>query len=68
MALKWQTQQGIPVIPKTSKKSHMLENVDLFDWTLSNEDMKTLTSAATPTVAGIVEVVPVGILLLTMTT
>lgn len=30
----------------------MLENVDLFDWTLSDEDMATLTKAASPPVAG----------------
>eukprot|EP00038_Savillea_parva_P006095 m.161630 g.161630 ORF g.161630 m.161630 type:complete len:312 (-) comp12099_c0_seq1:100-1035(-) len=52
VSLKWIAQQGIPVIPKTDKKEHMLENVDLFDWTLSDEDMATLTKSTTPPVAG----------------
>merc|ERR1712146_605056 len=52
VSLKWIVQQGIPVIPKTDKASHMLENVDLFSWKLSDEDMKTLTDAASPPVAG----------------
>eukprot|EP00040_Diaphanoeca_grandis_P005713 m.34181 g.34181 ORF g.34181 m.34181 type:complete len:320 (-) comp16941_c0_seq1:24-983(-) len=52
VSLKWQVQQGIPVIPKTSNPKHMLENVDLFTWTLSDEDMTTLTAAKTPDVAG----------------
>jgi len=52
VSLKWIVQQGIPVIPKTDKQEHMAENVDLFDWTLSDEDMATLTKATTPPVAG----------------
>jgi diketogulonate reductase-like aldo/keto reductase len=52
VSLKWIAQQGIPVIPKTDKKEHMLENVALFDWTLNDEDMAALTKATTPAVAG----------------
>lgn len=52
VALKWQVQQGIPVIPKTSKIEHMKENADLFSWTLSDEDMAKLTAATVPAVAG----------------
>lgn len=52
VSLKWIAQQGIPVIPKTHTRAHLLENVDLFDWTLSDEDMATLTAATSPPVAG----------------
>eukprot|EP00941_MAST-03F_sp_MAST-3F-sp1_P005751 g5751.t1 len=52
VSLKWLVQQGIPVIPKTDTKEHLLENMDLFDWQLSAEDMKTLTQLKTPAVAG----------------
>jgi diketogulonate reductase-like aldo/keto reductase len=52
VALKWQVQQGIPVIPKTSNPAHAAENIDLFDWTLDEDDMAALTAATVPAVAG----------------
>merc|ERR1711968_422542 len=44
VSLKWQIQQGIPVIPKTHKVEYMKQNVDLFDWELSDIDMATLSA------------------------
>jgi diketogulonate reductase-like aldo/keto reductase len=52
VSLKWQVQQGIPVIPKTNNKEHLEQNIDLFGWELSKEDMHTLTSATSPPVSG----------------
>merc|ERR1712139_628654 len=52
VSLKWQVQQGIPVIPKASSATHLKENIDLFDWKLSAEDMATLTGSSTPPVSG----------------
>lgn len=52
VALKWQVQQGIPVIPKTNNPDHMAQNADLFSWTLSDADMAKLTAAVVPPVAG----------------
>jgi diketogulonate reductase-like aldo/keto reductase len=52
VSLKWQVQQGIPVIPKSSNPMHIAENLDLFSWTLSDEEMKALTAATKPPVAG----------------
>ena len=52
VSLKWQVQQGIPVIPKTANKQHLQENIDLFGWELSKEDMDTLTNSPTPPVSG----------------
>lgn len=37
--LRWLIQQDIAVIPKTWDFSHLAENISLFDFTLSEEDM-----------------------------
>ena len=50
VSLKWLTQQRIPVIPKTDTKQHLLENIDLFGWELSVDEMATLTRATSPPV------------------
>ncbi len=52
VSLKWQVQQGIPVIPRSDSVDHLLENIDLFNWKLSEEDMNTLTQSKSPPVAG----------------
>lgn len=52
VSLRWQVQQGIVVIPKTNTTKHLLQNADLFSWTLSDDDMATLTGAKTPAVTG----------------
>jgi diketogulonate reductase-like aldo/keto reductase len=40
--LRWLIQRGIVVIPKTIQKSRMAENIDIFDFTLSEEDMEDI--------------------------
>jgi diketogulonate reductase-like aldo/keto reductase len=52
VSLRWLVQQGIPVVPKTDKKEHLIENADLFSWSLSDEDMATLSASKVPAVAG----------------
>ena len=52
VSLRWQVQQGIPVIPKTDNVVHLRENMDLFSWTLSPMDMDALTASKSPPVAG----------------
>ena len=52
VSLRWQVQQGIPVIPKTDNIEHLKENLDLFSWALSQSQMKQLTAASTPMAAG----------------
>ena len=52
VALKWQVQQGIPVIPKSANPDHQRENLDLFGWTLSDDEMRQLSAATKPQVAG----------------
>ena len=39
---RWATQQNIAVIPKTSKAERLKENMGLFDWKLSEEDMEKM--------------------------
>lgn len=52
VSLKWQVQQGIPVIPKSDNEEHIIANAQLFDWELSAEDMVALTQAKSPPVTG----------------
>jgi diketogulonate reductase-like aldo/keto reductase len=40
-------------IPKTDNPTHLQENIDLFDWTLSDNDMASLSAATSPAVAGV---------------
>jgi diketogulonate reductase-like aldo/keto reductase len=40
--LRWAVQRGIPVIPKSTKRERIEENAQIFDFTLSDADMKAL--------------------------
>lgn len=42
--LRWELQRGIVVIPKTVHKERMKENFDVFDFSLSDEDMATMAT------------------------
>lgn len=42
VALKFLLQQGIVVIPKSTHKERMAENIDLFDFTLTAEEVSAL--------------------------
>ena len=42
IALKFLVQNGIIVIPKTTHKDRMQENIDLFDFTLSDDDLQVI--------------------------
>ena len=39
VALRWLTQRGIVAIPKSSHKERMVQNLDIFDFTLTDDDM-----------------------------
>jgi len=39
VALRWLTQRGIVAIPKSSHKERMAQNFDIFDFTLSDDEM-----------------------------
>jgi len=40
--LRWLTQRGVVAIPKTSSKERMLENINIFDFRLTDEEVKTI--------------------------
>jgi len=43
ICLKWGVQRGTVVIPKTVTKSRMVENLDIFSFTLSESEMQEIT-------------------------
>jgi diketogulonate reductase-like aldo/keto reductase len=42
--VRWTLQHQVVVIPKASSKEHMQENMNIYDFELSQEDMKELDS------------------------
>lgn len=44
VTLRYLIQRGISVIPKTVNKDRMKQNFDIFDFTLSEEDMSTIAT------------------------
>lgn len=40
IALKWNAQRGVIIIPKSVHKERMEQNIDIWDFTLTDEDMK----------------------------
>ena len=47
MVLRWQLQRGIVCIPKSTKRERMAQNFDVFDFTLSQEDMAAIAALDT---------------------
>ncbi|MBQ9555139.1 MAG: aldo/keto reductase [Muribaculaceae bacterium] len=47
VALKFLVQRGIIIIPKTAHVERMRENIDLFDFTLSDDDLAAVASLDT---------------------
>jgi len=44
IVLRWMVQRNIAVIPKTVQKTRLIENLSIFDFTLSEDDMKYMDS------------------------
>ena len=44
VALRWLTQRGIVAIPKSTHKERMQQNLDIFDFTLTDDDMAQIAS------------------------
>ncbi|MDH4222862.1 MAG: aldo/keto reductase [candidate division Zixibacteria bacterium] len=42
--IRWALQKGVVVIPKSSKKERIKENAEVFDFSITPEDMKVLDS------------------------
>ena len=45
--LRWLTQRGVVAIPKSARKERMIENISIFDFKLSDEDMQTIQTLDT---------------------
>ncbi|MFD4553925.1 aldo/keto reductase [Streptomyces sp. NPDC058469] len=45
--LRWGVQQGRSVIPKSTKRHRIAENIDVFDFALSTDELKTLDALET---------------------
>lgn len=48
VALKWLVQNGSPIFPKTSNPSHVMDDIDLFSWDLTDTEMDQLSAATSP--------------------
>ncbi|WP_029036682.1 aldo/keto reductase [Salinimicrobium xinjiangense] len=42
VCLRWHYQRGVVAIPRSSQKAHMRENLDIFDFELSQQDMELI--------------------------
>ena len=48
VALRWLTQRGIVAIPKSTHVERMRQNLDIFDFTLTDEEMKRIATLNYP--------------------
>jgi diketogulonate reductase-like aldo/keto reductase len=48
ISLRYLVQRGIPVIPRTSKIERLSENLDVFDFELSDDEMRRIGALASP--------------------
>ena len=44
IVLRWHMQKGVITIPKSSNENRIKENIDIFDFEISSEDMKAIDS------------------------
>jgi diketogulonate reductase-like aldo/keto reductase len=42
VCLRWLVQQGVAAIPRTSRIERLSENIDIFDFALSEEEMRQI--------------------------
>jgi 2,5-diketo-D-gluconate reductase B len=48
VCLRWLVQQNVAAIPRTSKIERLSENIDIFDFVLSDEEMHQIFAMASP--------------------
>ena len=46
ICLRWLVQQNVSAIPRTSRVERLSENIDIFDFTLSDEEMSEIFKLA----------------------
>ena len=44
IVLRWNTQRGVIVIPKTTNPKRLTENISLFDFTLTDQEVSQITN------------------------
>lgn len=44
VALRWNAQRGVSIIPKSTHVERMKQNIDIWDFNLTEEEMKTISS------------------------
>lgn len=44
VALRWLTQRGIVAIPKSNHKERMIQNIDIFDFALTDAEMAQISN------------------------
>lgn len=44
IVLRWDIQRGVAALPKASSKTHLMENLDIFNFSLMKEDMERISS------------------------
>jgi diketogulonate reductase-like aldo/keto reductase len=44
VCLRWLVQQNVAAIPRTSKLERLSENIDIFDFELSDDDMREISA------------------------
>ena len=47
--LRWNIQRGVVVIPKSTRFERMVENIDVFDFELTADDMNAISELDTAT-------------------
>lgn len=47
VVLRWLIQRGVVVIPKSVRKERLIENINVFDFELSSEDIETIATLDT---------------------
>ena len=47
VVLRWLNQRNVVVIPKTVRRERMIENLDIFDFTLTEEEMRAIAGLDT---------------------
>ena len=48
IVLRWHVQQGVVAIPKAGSAGHQRDNLDVFGFTLPDEDMRAISTLAKP--------------------